>query len=169
MKQTRSARLPRMRQKGLIIDKLPDEVLVYDTERHKAHCLNHSAALVWEQCDGRTEPRDIARRVQAGGSETFTEEMVWLAVRQLNKSHLLDESFDLPPHLAGLSRREMVRVLGIAAVVAVPVITSIVAPTAVQASTCVGNGGSCTSSAQCCAGLVCCTATNHKCRSPAQC
>ena len=59
MKQTFPARLPRMREQGLITDELPDEILVYDLDRHKAHCLNRTAALVWRQCDGKTSSMNI--------------------------------------------------------------------------------------------------------------
>lgn len=154
MKGTTRAHLPKMRKQGLIVDKLPDEVLVYDTDRHKAHCLNHTAALVWQRCDGRTSPREIARKVALKTTEPFSEDMVLVALRQLDKNHLLEQSFELPPKLAGLSRREMMRVLGIAAVVTVPLITSIVAPNAADAATCATVGQNCTSKA-CCPGLVC--------------
>src|SRR5713226_650550 len=140
MKRITPARLPMMRKQRLIVDELPDEVLVYDLDRHKAHCLNSTAALVWRRCDGKTRPAEIARRVQSKLDQPFNEDLVWLALRQLNKIHLLAEPVGLPPRLAGMSRREMVRTLGIAAVVAVPLITSVVSPTAVQASTCKGTG-----------------------------
>src|SRR6266852_2495799 len=140
MKPFDPAHLPRMRKKRLIVDELPDEILVYDLDRHKAHCLNHTAALVWRRCDGRTPPREIARRVQGDLDQPFSEELVWLALRQLNQIHLLAEPVGLPPKLAGMSRRRMVRTLGIAAVVAVPLVTSIVAPTAAEAGTCATSG-----------------------------
>jgi hypothetical protein len=41
----------------------------------------------------------------------------------------------------------------LAAVVAVPLITSIVAPTAAEAASCFGSGHSCASSSQCCSGI----------------
>ena len=146
----RPTRLPRMRKENLIVDELPDEVLVYDLDRHKAHCLNQTAALVWKRCDGRSTPRAIARRLQTELEQPFSEDLVWLALRQLNKIHLLEESLGLPAHLAGMSRREMVRAMGSAAVVSVPLITSIVSPTAVQALTCIAGGQPCSTDAQCC-------------------
>ncbi|HJZ82776.1 MAG TPA: PqqD family peptide modification chaperone [Pyrinomonadaceae bacterium] len=47
-------RLPRARSENLVIRELDDETLVYDMERDEAHCLNQTAALVWQRCDGRT-------------------------------------------------------------------------------------------------------------------
>jgi hypothetical protein len=142
-----------MRRERLIIDQLPNEVLVYDLDRHRAHCLNQTAALVWKLCDGRTMPRAIARQVQSELDQPFSEDLVWLALRQLNKIHLLEESIGPPAHHAGMSRREMVRAMGIAAAVAVPLITSIVSPTAVQALTCFPGGHACTTSVQCCSNI----------------
>ncbi len=150
MKPLARERPPRMRTQRLIIDKFPDEVLVYDLDRHKAHCLNQTAALVWNLCDGRATPRDIARRLQTELDQPFNEDLVWLALRQLNKIHLLEESFVWPAQPVGMSRREMVRRMGIAAAVSVPLITSIVSPTAVQALTCFPSGHACSTDVQCC-------------------
>jgi hypothetical protein len=142
--------LPRRRKEGLIIDELPDEVLVYDLDRHKAHCLNQTATLIWQKCDGRTAPSVIARGLQSELDQPFNEDLVWLALRQLSNIHLLEDAVGLPTQLAGMSRREMMRAMGVAAAVSVPLITSIVAPTAVQASTCLPGGRACVTDAQCC-------------------
>lgn len=55
--------LPQARTDDLVINELSDEVLVYDLQRDKAHCLNAAAASVWKQCDGRTTVAEIARRL----------------------------------------------------------------------------------------------------------
>lgn len=155
MKRIAPAPFPRKREQRLVIDELPDEVLVYDLDRHKAHCLNQTAALVWQQCDGKSTAAQIAQRLAKKLQAPFNEDLVWLALRQLEKLHLLEQSISLPTQFAGITRREMVRTLGIAAVVAVPLVTSIVSPTPAQASTCVGRGAVCGSGINCCAGHVC--------------
>ena len=43
---------PLARKEGLVIQELPVEVLVYDLDRDKAHCLNETAAMVWRKCNG---------------------------------------------------------------------------------------------------------------------
>jgi len=146
--------LPFKRQRGLVIDDLPDEVLVYDLDRHKAHCLNRTAAIVWRHCDGNTSPVEIALRLQRELDTPINEKLVWLALRQLDRLHLLEKSTPIPPRFEGMSRREMIRNLGIAAAVTVPVVTSIVAPTAVQAATCKHDGQNCGNPNQCCS-LAC--------------
>jgi hypothetical protein len=153
MNQINPARLPLMRQRGLVIDDLPDEVLVYDLDRHKAHCLNQTAALVWKLCDGRTEPREIARLLERELLAPCPEDVVWLALRQLDSLHLLEQPITLPAQLAGMSRRQMIRNLGVAAAVAVPLVTSIISPTAVQAATCLHGGATCGTAAECCSAI----------------
>jgi hypothetical protein len=155
MERIAAAPLPRKREHQLVIDELPDEVLVYDLDRHKAHCLNQTAALVWQHCDGKSGASQIARRLTKQLRAPFNEDLVWLALRQLEKLHLLEQSISLPPEFLGMSRRQMIRNLGLAAAVAVPVVTSIVAPTAAEASTCVSSGQPCSSSITCCSVLGC--------------
>jgi Coenzyme PQQ synthesis protein D (PqqD)/UPF0506 len=146
---------PQTRQDGLIVRELDNEILIYDTEKNKAHCLNETAALVWKQCDGQTTVTEISRSLSNQLGTKVDERVVWFAVKQFGQDHLLEEKLTPPPAFiaAGLNRREMVRVLGLAAVVAVPLVTSIVAPTPVQAATCLPAGQPCTTSAQCCSGL----------------
>jgi len=150
--KVRNAR-PLARKQDLLVQELPHEVLVYDIERDRAHCLNETTAFVWKRCDGRNTPRDIARLLGNKVNSTIDEKIIWLALDQLADNDLLKRRLVMPPSLAGLNRRQMVRVLGLAAVVAVPLVTSIVAPTAAQASTCKASGQPCASSAQCCSGL----------------
>jgi hypothetical protein len=144
---------PVARSEGLVVQELSGEMLVYDRERNKAHCLNSTAALVWEYCDGRTSVARIARTIEEKFNATVDEDVIWIAVEQLGKAHLLRERVNFPEHKAGLSRREVMKRIGVAATVALPVVTSIIAPTAVAAATCTPTGGSCTSSAECCSGL----------------
>jgi hypothetical protein len=147
-------RMPRARQHGLIIEDLPGEVLVYDSERDRAHCLNQTAALVWKYCDGKTTVSQMARSLERDLNTTSVDErMVSYALEQLSKDHLLEESFVPAAMLSGLTRRQMVRALGIAAVIAVPVVTSIVVPTAQAATSCSSPGQPCATSATCCSGL----------------
>jgi hypothetical protein len=151
MKQNAGGIVPRKRIEGLVIQELPDEVLVYDRDRDKAHCLNQTAALVWKYCDGKTTVSNMTHRLEHDlSTESVDEKVVWYALDQLGKDHLLEEMVVPPTLLGGMSRREMVRVLGVAAVVAVPLVTSIIAPTPAQAATCLPSGSACTSNAQCC-------------------
>lgn len=155
MKEDKGQHVPLARKDGLIIRELPDEVLVYDLDRDKAHCLNQTAALVWEQCDGRTPVAEIARRLEKQLKAPVSKEMVWFALDQLGRDHLLEERIAAPAMFTGMSRRQMVRHLALGAVVAVPLVTSIIAPTPAQAATCLPSGSACSAVVQCC--TFCCT------------
>jgi coenzyme PQQ synthesis protein D (PqqD) len=148
---------PKAKKDKLVVRELADELLVYDRERHEAHCLNRTAALVWKHCDGRTSVAEITRRLakDINGDQPVDERIVWCALNQFKRDHLLEESLEVPAGMlmnGGLNRRQVMRVLGIS-IVALPLVTSMIAPTPAQAATCIAAGGPCTSSAQCCNGV----------------
>jgi Coenzyme PQQ synthesis protein D (PqqD) len=134
VKQENEQTVPRARKADLVVRELPDELLVYDLQRDKAHCLNRSAAFVWKQCNGRRTVGDVARALAKELRTPVDEQTVWLALEQLGKFNLLEEKAVRPAHLPRLSRRDMLR-LGVAAAAALPVIVSVVAPTAASAQT----------------------------------
>lgn len=146
---------PKARAEGLVVRELAEEVLVYDLDTHKAVCLNGSAAAVWKLCDGRRTAADIRRSLEKQAGGPVPEELVWLALEQLGKDKLLDARVARPTEFAGISRREMIRRVGLATAIALPVIASIVAPTAADAASCLPQGAACQESAQCCSGLNC--------------
>lgn len=124
---------PKRRQQGLVVRALPTEVLIYDTERHEAHCLNRSAALVWEQCDGLTPPLEIARKIAITLAAVVDEDVVLHALDQLETFHLLEAEGPARASSARISRRELIQRLGLAASVVMPLVSSISAPVAAQA------------------------------------
>jgi hypothetical protein len=152
---------PVARKDGLIFRQLPGELLVYDKVRHRAHCLNAPAAVVFKHSDGKTSVKELAKRLRremGGGSD---EAWVWLALEQLDEAHLLEDAASAPAPL----RREILKRLGCAA--ALPVVISLLAPTpASAAASCqascsgqpdgtpcqLGPGDQCFSPAICCQG-----------------
>ena len=161
-------RLPPGRREGLIVETVGDELLVYDSERARAHSLNSVAAAVWEACDGVRDAKELAN--VAG----VTEDDVWRALSQLEERRLLDG--ELPRRMSGpeYSRRQAVKragLIGASAAFAAPLVKSIVVPTPADAGfqSCVPENGNCgtptgangcdtSESAPCCpqpAGLVC--------------
>ena len=143
--------LPSARTSKLVVRELADEVLVYDAEGHRAHCLNRTAALVWKSCDGETPVSLIAERVGRQLSSPLAEEVVWLALAQLEEFGLLAPSAPRPAPPNRISRRRMLRRLGAAAAVSLPLITSIVSPTAAQAQ----SGVPCDENTPCPLGQTC--------------
>ena len=150
--------LPLARTDALVIKELQDEVLVYDLQRHKAHCLNSTAASVWRRCDGKLTVPDMTRLLEKEVKTPVKDEVVWLALQQLDKFHLLQNRATRPSATPGLSRRELVRGIGVTALL-LPAIISIIAPTAAQAQSSCGkpDGADCQSNGECCSG--CCLGT----------
>jgi hypothetical protein len=128
------AKHPLARKNDLIQRQVDGELMVYDTASNKAHCLNDTAARVWGACDGHTSVPDIAARVAADLQIAVDEKTVWHALAHLQKTQLLEEAVVPPELLRQLGRRDAVRKLALASVVAVPLIASIVAPTPAQAA-----------------------------------
>ena len=151
----------RARKEGLLVHPLADEVLVYDLVNHKAHCLNQSSAKVWRHCDGKHDVRELARIIGRELDIPFDEQMVWLAIHQLDQACLLEQRITAHRRSPKITRREVINRVGLAASVSLPLISSIVSPTPAQAATCVAKGGACTSSLQCCSKV--CNTTTHKC------
>ena len=136
--ETTRALMPRARQDELVVEELQDETLVYDLERHKARCLNRTAALVWRHCDGRTSVAEVATLLEEQSATPADEAVVWMALDRLSRAHLLSDPVTLPEDRAQYSRREMLRKLRRVAGITLllPVIESIVAPLAAAQASC---------------------------------
>jgi hypothetical protein len=141
---------PLASREGRLVRDLGEELVVYDLERHQAHCLNRTAAFVFRHNDGGTTAGEIAERLQAELNVAADEDLVWLAVEQLEKARLLDHT---PPRLerAGQSRREMVHRVGLGLAVLLPAVASILVPSPAEAAaTCVPAASCATSSGSPC-------------------
>lgn len=157
---------PRARKEGVLVQELHGEVLVYDLERDKAHCLNPAAALVWQHCDGQTTTAELARLLETSLATPIEEDVIWCALNQLEKEHLLEQPITLPLKKERISRRELVRRLGIGAAIAIPIVTSIVAPSVAYAGSTCNTGAPCTTNADCSSACTqgCVGGTNKTCQ-----
>ena len=144
---------PRARTSRLVTRDLGDELLVYDLERHKAYCLNQVAMQVFRHCDGETTIPDMALRIGNALGLPVDEQAVRLGLLRLEKAHLLDSPVAQILHT---SRREMLRTLGRAAAVVVPLVTAITVPTSAQAASgCLPFGSPCSGPKECCPPFSC--------------
>jgi hypothetical protein len=129
---------PQARSEQLLSTELPDGLLVYDLDRDHGHFLNRPASLIWEACDGHTTVAQLAQRLAARGLPD-DEEVVHLALQRLSKAHLLHTPL---PRSPGVTRRRMVRKLGLAGLAALlPAVISLTAPTPAMAASGGGVGG----------------------------
>ena len=94
--ETTRALMPLARQDELVVEELQDETLVYDLKRHKARCLNRTAALVWQHCDGQTTVTELAALLEEQLATPTDETVVWMALDRLGRAHLLSEPVTLP-------------------------------------------------------------------------
>jgi Coenzyme PQQ synthesis protein D (PqqD) len=124
--------LPRARREDLLTTELDDEVVIYDPERKRAHCLNQAAVAVWNHCDGVNTIADIQRLVCSDIGIPITEEGVSLALGKLERARLFVEN-QAPD---GMTRRHMMARAGqvLGATLAIPIVVSAFVPTAAAAA-----------------------------------
>jgi len=131
---------PSARKSDIVVQDSHDETVIYDLKSNKAFCLNETSTLVWQLCDGRKSVSEISDAMSVQLKTLVSEDIVWLALDQISKDGLLEKGDAINNHFAGLSRREAIRKVGIASMVALPIVSVIVAPNAAHAQSCVGAG-----------------------------
>jgi len=153
-----------------------DEVVVYDFQSHQARCLNTMAAAVFRLCDGTRTPPQMAAALSTQLGSTVDEEVVWLALGQLDDGALLHPP--LGDKRTDIGRRRILKKMALTAglSVALPAVWSIVAPTPAYAASapimcnppqsCMGNPSGCCQRADGTAGVCSggtCTGTSSTC------
>lgn len=150
--------LPIARTRDLVVQQLSNEILIYDLAAHKAYCLNETSSTVYKACDGKTLLSELKAKSK------LSDEIIYLALEELKKENLIEEGRPWTSPFAAMSRREVIRKVGLASVIALPVVSSLVAPAAVHAASACGTA--CTGSANCsapcpsCQGSGICQGTN---------
>jgi len=115
---------PKKRDQGLRVEEFQGELLVYDLERHNAHCLNGIAAAVWQQADGTASVDEIAARLAEAEGGRPDVNLVWRALSELDAAFLLATRLDDAP--LDDDRRQMMKKLAWAT--AIPLVLSIAVP-----------------------------------------
>jgi len=126
---------PRARQHGLIVDRVGDEIIVFDEERKEAHSLNRMASIVWQHSDGAHSLSQIAEVLTRELHVDASEAIVLYALDTLASVHLLETDgaaeLELPT-----TRRDVVKrvaAMGVAAV-GLPAVLTMAAPTSAMAA-----------------------------------
>ena len=126
---------PKAKSKGMVVQEIGGELLVYDLERNEAHCLNALTSFVWQHADGSANAARLVAPARERGIDGADEAGVGAALASLSDAHMLEEPMPEMPE-ADLSRRQMIRqVAAIGGVAATVAIASIVAPTPADAKT----------------------------------
>jgi hypothetical protein len=117
--------LPSANLHNLVVQSSEKETLIYNLSTHQAFCLNDTLTKVFDSCDGKTSFDELKRNYN------FTDDLIYLALDELESKNLLEDyqgnRFD------NLSRREVIKRVGLATMFALPIIVGISAPLAAQA------------------------------------
>lgn len=166
--------LPSARTSEILVQEAGNELLIYDLRINKAFCLNETSRLVWQWCDGNNSTTDISNLAGEKLQTSVAEELVWLTLDQFKRNNLLEKGAEFEIEFGGLNRRELVRKVGLASIIALPLISSVVAPSAAMAQSGATNLSllsPCTGNLQCQSGFcspltiggtVCCTGSGNK-------
>ena len=144
---------PQSRREDLLTRQIPDELLVYDLQRHKAFCLNQAAATIWKLCDGKRTAADLLSELQRQHRARIDKRVVWLALEQLSRANLLQQRVTRPPGWEPFNRRSLIRAGIIAATV--PLVTMILAPTPQAAASTISRAECRTIANNACPGIPC--------------
>ncbi len=143
---------PTARRDDVVFTEVEDQVVAYDTRAHVTHCLNPVAALVWRLADGSRSDADLAGEVAALHGAEAAPALVGLALERLKDAGLLQAQVGSPLR----SRREMMRMIGLASVAsAAALVTTVAVPHAAAAQSCLPNGAPCAFIVACCPGCIC--------------
>jgi hypothetical protein len=125
-------KLPKARTENLLEQNLEKETLIYDLTVDKAFNLNETLTIVYKACGQNTAFGELRRK------HKFTDDFIYLALDELKRKNLLADEYDSP--FESTSRREVIKKIGLASMIALPIISSLVAPSAANAAS-----GSCSS------------------------
>lgn len=140
-----------IQKENLVTHDSEEETLIYDLDQDKAFCLNQTSAIVWRFCNGKNSISDISKNLSKHFNIPVDENFVWFILEQLGKKNLIRNVPEMPAELGGLSRRDVIKRIGLGTMIALPVISSLIAPLATHAAsgTNLAAGRPCTRSSQC--------------------
>jgi hypothetical protein len=124
---------PKARTNEIILKQLKDETLVYDLKTNRALCLNETLAMVWEHCDGFKSVDDIRIILENQLKAKVDNDLIILALDQLRSNDLLENEETTSGLFEGMSRREVIRKVGLTAMITLPMISIVTAPSAASA------------------------------------
>jgi hypothetical protein len=124
--------LPPIRTTDIVVQSAGKELLVYDLQSHQAYQLNETSRIVYQACADGQSFEDLRRKYKS-------DDLIYLALDKLCSLNLIGS--DYQPKLASLPRRELIKKIGLASAVALPLVVSVVVPQAIHAQSCVNSGG----------------------------
>jgi len=128
---------------GLLSEPLDDELILYDRNRDRGHCLNRTAALVWRLSDGEHSIADMAAILRTELDPAADENLVRHTLDHLHAVHLVDGLSARSSDEMRASRRQFIAKIGLVGVASLllPVVTSVATPAAAETVSCGSSGG----------------------------
>lgn len=149
---------PKSRRTDIVVQETETEIMLFDLNINKAFCLNQTSALVYQLSDGTRTIAQISDTMSKELNILVSEDLVWLALSELEKENLLEKHQELQDKFAGIPRREVIKKVGLTSLVAFPIISSVVAPPAYAAAStpiCPMTGECFVAGAPICGGAIC--------------
>ena len=141
----------RFNRRPLIVKQMGAEWVLYDEPTSTAHCLHGVAAEIWTACEQETSGSDIKLALRSDRPDLRDEDIL-ATINEMLKLGILEESTSSEG--VSVSRRDLVRKLGLTAAIAVPIaITSVLVPPAAAAASCGHLGSTCSGTKPCCPGI----------------
>jgi len=94
---------PKKVSRGLLVQELPMETIVYDKDQQKGYCISQVSAAVFRYCNGKNSVRVISSRVSAELKTPIPEHLVMASLAELSRAGLLQNNVKVPS-----SRRSMI-------------------------------------------------------------
>lgn len=116
-------KLPEIRR-NLLVQELSNELLIYNSDTNSSYCLNSTAKTVFNACNGTDTFEDLKSHLP--------EDVIYLSLDELQRNNLLGGGYSSP--FLGMNRREVIRKIGFASMIALPVISSLIAPSSANAA-----------------------------------
>jgi hypothetical protein len=131
--------MPQARTRGIVVQELENECLVYDLNTNLAFRLNATSAKIWKRCDGISTVQEIAKSLGKQMNLQLDEDFIWFAIADFEKNNLLAEKANCPTDFGNHSRRKILFKYSIP-ILLLPLVASIVVPSAAQNASCRANG-----------------------------
>jgi len=129
---------PLGRRSEIYVEKLPEEVILYDKTNDKVHCLSKTAAAVWESSDGTRTVDDLSQTVAARLGAPLDRRLVLEGLEELEKAGLMEAGCGIVSDPVLTSRREAV---GKIAMAGTSLVATIVAATPQAHASTANRGG----------------------------
>lgn len=143
--------IPRIKA-GLLCNELDGQKLIYDSHSERIHLLDSTTARVFERLQNGARTREEI--VSELPNEDSRSALFDLAIEELRKAELLDDSISPLGATKAIGRRELLRKIALtgAAAAIIPAIVTLSAKEAFGQGSCLPKKACCTVDAECCSG-----------------